>query len=215
MLTTPDEIWQAVATERTTLANLLESISAADWDRPSLCDGWRVRDVVAHVVLSGNPKLTSLVINFIRARGNVNRLILDTSIRYAEETTPQQLLAELRATIPLRVTPPGTTPTDRLMDLLVHIQDIALPLARTVEMPTPAARLAIDRVWKTNWLFHAQDRFSSYRLTATDANWSVGTGPTIEGPIADLLLLTTGRTAKLSALTGAGAALLAERGAAD
>lgn len=82
-------------------------------------------------------------------------------------------------------------------------------------MPTPSARLAIDRVWKTNWLFHAQDRFSPYRLTATDTNWSVGTGPTIEGPIADLLLLTTGRTAKLPTLTGPGAALLAERRAAE
>ncbi|WP_406232844.1 maleylpyruvate isomerase family mycothiol-dependent enzyme [Nocardia sp. NBC_01009] len=208
MTTTSDEIWQAVATERATLVDLLENLSEADWNHPTLCDGWRVREVVAHVILSSSATLGAVLVNLIRARGSIDRMSLDTAVRHADRITSQQLLAELRATIPLRMAPPATTPTDRLMDILVHIQDIAIPLGLSREMPTAAARLALDRVWSADWVFHAKKRLSPYRLTATDTNWTAGTGPTIEGPIAALLLLASGRTAGLSALTGEGVAIL-------
>ncbi|NNH68442.1 maleylpyruvate isomerase family mycothiol-dependent enzyme [Nocardia uniformis] len=208
MTPTSDEIWQAVAAERVTLLELLEGLSESDWDRPSLCDGWRVRDVAAHVILSSSPTIAALLINLIRARGNLTRLSRDTAIRHADRSPSRQLLVQLRATIPLRVAAPGTTPTDRLMDLLVHIQDIAIPLGLSRDMPTASARLALDRVWTMNWPFHAHRKLSPYRLIATDTHWTVGTGPTIEAPIADLLLLATGRTAKLATLDGDGAFLL-------
>ncbi|MCU1646175.1 MAG: hypothetical protein JWN03_6450 [Nocardia sp.] len=211
MITTPDEIWRAVSAERTTLVELLESLPEAEWDHASLCDGWRVRDVVAHVILSSRPRFLSLLANVIRARGSIPRLNLDTAIRYADATSSRQLLADLRAVVPLRLTPPGTTPVDRLMDVLVHIQDIALPLGLEHEMPTASACLALDRVWRTRWLFRAQERFSGFRLAATVTAWTVGTGPAIEGTAADLLLLIAGRTARLSTLTGEGARMLPER----
>lgn len=205
MTPTPDEIWNAVAAERITLADLLETLAEADWERPSLCDGWRVRDVVAHVILSSNAHVASLLFNLLRARGSIDRLNLEMAIRHADRTTPRQLLAELRSAVPLRATPPGTTPADRLMDVLVHIQDIALPLGLTRDMPTASARLAIDRVVTSRWFRGAQERYSAYHLRATDTDWSFGTGPTVAGSLADLLLLVTSRTARLSALTGEGA----------
>ncbi|WP_067570243.1 maleylpyruvate isomerase family mycothiol-dependent enzyme [Nocardia acidivorans] len=211
MTTTPDDIWRAVSAERSTLVELLESLSVPDWDRASLCSEWRIRDVVAHVVLSSNPTLGALLINLIRARGSITRFARDTGIRHAETRSPAQLLDELRATIPLRTTAPGTTPTDRLMDVLVHIQDIAIPLGVRIEMPTAAARLAIERVWRTNWLFHSAQRLAGFHLTATDIDWSAGSGAIVEAPIADLLLLAAGRTARLDALTGPGAAALVQR----
>ncbi|MFI6866071.1 maleylpyruvate isomerase family mycothiol-dependent enzyme [Nocardia sp. NPDC050406] len=211
MTTTPDDIWTGVAAERTTLVELLDSLAAPDWDHPSLCAGWRVRDVVAHVILSSNPTVATLLPALVRARGNIDRLNRDTAIRHADRTSPRQLSDELRAVIPARVAAIGTNPTDRLMDVLVHIQDITLPLGLTREMSTDSARLAIDRVLTSRWFRQVQRRFSEYRLVATDIEWAVGTGPVIEGRIADLLLLTTGRTARLSALSGAGAALLDAR----
>ncbi|MRH87708.1 maleylpyruvate isomerase family mycothiol-dependent enzyme [Nocardia sp. SYP-A9097] len=211
MITTSDDIWRAVATERVTLVELLESISDQDWDRASLCAEWRIRDVVAHVVLSSNPTLGALLINLIRARGSITRFARDTGIRHAEARSSGQLLAELRTTIPMRTTAPGTTPADRLMDVLVHIQDIAIPLGLRVEMPTAAARLAIERVWATKWLFHSEQRMSGFRLVATDTDWTAGTGALVEGPIADLLLLATGRAVRLDALAGPGAAALIRR----
>ncbi|MFF2550649.1 maleylpyruvate isomerase family mycothiol-dependent enzyme [Nocardia sp. NPDC058058] len=213
MSMTDDEIWRAVAAQRVILVELLESLSAPDWDHPSLCADWRVRDVVAHVVLSSNPEFWVLLINLIRARGSITRLARDTGIRHADRVSAPELLAQLRAAIPMRTTAPGTTPADRLMDVLVHIQDIAIPLDRTVEMPTAAARLAIERVWSTGWLFRSEQRLSGFHLLATDSGWSAGSGALVEGTTADLLLLATGRTARVHALTGPGAAELIQRAA--
>jgi hypothetical protein len=51
--------------------------------------------------------------------------------------------------------------------------------------------------------------YRSYRLFATDAEWAVGDGLEIHGPILAILLLLTGRTAGYTELAGPGAAALA------
>ncbi|MEC3915939.1 maleylpyruvate isomerase family mycothiol-dependent enzyme [Nocardia sp. CDC160] len=189
---TTDQIWQAVATERATLADLLCSLSESDWDHQSLCESWRIRDVVAHVILSANPALGSILFGLLRSRGNLHAMIRDTAIRHAAKTPPAQLLTELRATTHLRSTALGTTPADRLMDLLVHGQDIAIPLGITREIPILAARLALDRI-RTAGTFDIRTTLSTHRLTATDTPWTAGTGRPVEAPIAALLLFVTGR----------------------
>jgi uncharacterized protein (TIGR03083 family) len=201
-----EQIWRAVDTERASLVELLESLPKADWSHVSLCDGWRVCDVVAHLVLSARPSIGWILLNVIRARGSLDRAIRDTATRHADCRTTSQLLAELRASVGAHVTVYGTTPLDRLMDLLVHGQDIAVPLGIEREMPVAAARAALDRIWQTRAPFHARKKFSGYRLVASDTEWSVGAGPAIEGSVAALLLLLTGRHAAPNQLTGDGAA---------
>ena len=44
--------WRAIEQERRSLADLLESLTDDQWNTPSLCQGWRVRDVAAHVALA-------------------------------------------------------------------------------------------------------------------------------------------------------------------
>ncbi|MGY4103231.1 maleylpyruvate isomerase family mycothiol-dependent enzyme [Nocardia sp. R16R-3T] len=204
---TIDQIWQAVAAERASLVELLETMSEADWDRSSLCEGWRVRDVVAHIVLSARPSVGWILFNLIRARGDVDRLIRETAIRHAENTTTAQLATELRDSIGLRLTAVGTTAADRLMDLLVHGQDITVPLGIAREMPNDAARLALERVWTTG-MFGSRRKLAAYRLVATDVGWAAGDGLVIEGPAAALLLLATGRHAARDLLAGNGVARL-------
>ncbi|MCP2293899.1 TIGR03083 family protein [Nocardia amikacinitolerans] len=206
-----ENIWRAVARERAELADMLAAIPESAWQRPSLCAGWRIADVVAHVVLSSRVTLGVLAVNMIRARGDIDRMIRDTAIRLADRSTPPELLARLRATVDHRNTAAGTTPTDRLMDLLVHGQDIAVPLGLSREMPVAAARISLDRVWTMGRTFQAARRFSGYRLTATDTGWQRGDGPEIEGPVSALLLLATGREVALDRLTGPGVPGLAAR----
>ncbi|MFI7525030.1 maleylpyruvate isomerase family mycothiol-dependent enzyme [Nocardia salmonicida] len=189
-----DTIWQAVAEERTTLVALLRELPESAWDTETLCVGWRVRDVVAHLVLATRVTIVALVVNLIRARGNTDRLIHDTAVRHADRTSTAELLTELHATIDSRVIPIGTTPIDRLMDLLVHGQDIAVPLGIERVMPTTAAQLSLERVW-TRGAFHARTRLTGYALAATDTGWTAGAGTTISGTAADLLMIVTGRTA--------------------
>ncbi|APE35509.1 hypothetical protein BOX37_17890 [Nocardia mangyaensis] len=189
-----ETIWDAVAHERATLAEMLRELPEAKWDHASLCEGWRVRDVVAHLVLATRVTVGALLVNLVRARGNVDRLILDTAVRHADRTPTARLLAQLRATVDSRVIPIGTTPTDRLMDLLVHGQDIAVPLGIERVMPTAAALLSLERVWTMGAPFHARTRLSGHALTATDTDWSAGTGTPISGTTTELLMLVTGRT---------------------
>ncbi|MEU7144836.1 maleylpyruvate isomerase family mycothiol-dependent enzyme [Nocardia sp. NPDC046473] len=206
---TTEQIWHAVAAERQRMADLLADRSESDWDHESLCADWRVRDVVAHVVLCTRANLGWILVNLLRARGSVHGALRDTAIRHADSVSTRQLHAELRASVPSRFFPIGTIPTDRLLDMLVHVQDIAIPLGLTREMPSVPARSALDRVWATGDRFGIDDRLAGYRLVATDIDWSAGDGLLVEGTAGALLLLATGRTAASSLLTGPGAITLA------
>ncbi|MEU4314341.1 maleylpyruvate isomerase family mycothiol-dependent enzyme [Nocardia sp. NPDC024068] len=190
---TEELVWAAVAAERRSLAGLLAELPEAQWDHPSLCAGWRVRDIVAHILLTSRARLGWLLWQLVLARGSIARMNFETAIRYADGRTPETLLAELNALVTLRHTPVGTTATDRLMDLIVHGQDIAVPLGLEREIPTQAARWSADRIWEMGWPFHAQRDLAGHRLIATDAQWSAGTGTPVRAPIAELLLMLTGR----------------------
>ncbi|MGO4615867.1 maleylpyruvate isomerase family mycothiol-dependent enzyme [Nocardia sp. 2YAB30] len=205
---TNEEIWRAVADERASLVELLGTLSENEWDHGSLCAGWRVRDVVAHIVLSARPSVSWILVNLIRAHGNLDLAIRDTAIRHAENMPTAQLLTELSDSIGVRSTVIGTTPADRLMDLLVHGQDITVPLGIAREMPIDAARSALQRVWTTGAPFNARKKLTGYRLVATDAEWTAGEGLAVEGPVAALLLLATGRRVARGLLAGEGAARL-------
>ncbi|GGL01984.1 maleylpyruvate isomerase family mycothiol-dependent enzyme [Nocardia jinanensis] len=186
-------VWAAVAAERASLADMLEGLSAAQWDRSSWCAGWRIRDVVGHVLLTSRAGVGQVLWELLRARGNLDRMSFTTAVRYAEHRSPETLVAELRAVVDLRHTPVGTTALDRLMDLLVHGQDIAVPLGLRRVMPVDATRWAVERVWQMGRPFHAQRALAGHRLVATDTEWSAGTGAAVPAPIGELLLVVTGR----------------------
>lgn len=188
-----EHAWRAVTTERTGLAGLLTGLTAEQWDHESLCAGWRVRDVVAHILLTSQAKLPWLLWQTALARGSISRMNSRTAIHYADTRSPEALRTELQAIADLRHQPVATNAVDRLMDLLVHGQDIAVPLGIHREMPIDAARWSVERVWNMGWPFHARRTFAGHRLTATDTDWSAGSGTPVAAPIADLLLLLTGR----------------------
>jgi hypothetical protein len=90
------------------------------------------------------------------------------------------------------------------IDVLVHGQDIAIPLDRPRPMPARAAAAAADRVWPSLFPFRAGRNLSGFRFAAADYSWSAGQGLLVEGPIAAILLLLTGRRAALAQLSGPG-----------
>jgi uncharacterized protein (TIGR03083 family) len=91
-----------------------------------------------------------------------------------------------------------------MLDLLVHGQDITVPLGRERPMPSQAAAVAATRAWALNWPFRTRRRLRGLQLVATDTSWTVGTGSPLQGPIADQLLLLTGRPVDPARFTGAG-----------
>jgi uncharacterized protein (TIGR03083 family) len=199
-----EDSWRTIRAQRLSLADLLEGLTDAQWDTPSLCAGWRVRDVAAHVAVAPQvPGLSSMLADAVRARGSFNRLNHDVAVRHAARPITQ-IVAELREHAGSRRLPVVTNYQNILFDILVHGQDIAIPLGLRRDMPVEAARAGASRVWTMGWPFWASRRLRGFRLTATDTTWTVGNGADVRGPIDALLLLLTGRPAALPRLTGDG-----------
>jgi len=205
------DVWTAIDEQRRALVQLLEGLSEEEWGRPSLCDGWTVRQVAAHLALQNTTwsMMPRAMLDLVR-HGSMNGAIHAMACRHAKNPTGQ-IIAEIRDRIGVWRPLPSVTYRDSAIDYLVHAQDIVVPLGRRLDMPTDAAVVAADRVWTSDRMFHARKKLAGYRLVATDTTWSAGHGQEVTGPISALLLLLTGRPAALANLSGAGAAALQAR----
>ncbi|MFI6604023.1 maleylpyruvate isomerase family mycothiol-dependent enzyme [Nonomuraea sp. NPDC050536] len=205
-----DQLWQAIDQERSSLADLFDELSDQEWETPSLCQGWRVRDVAAHLTLAQTGWGTALA-ELATARGSFDRMVHDTAVRQAALPVRQYGIL-LRAMVGSRSKAPVISDLEPLLDALVHGQDIAVPLGRERHVPPLAGAAAAQRVWEMSWPFFARRRMRGIRLAATDCDWSAGDGPLVEGPIAAILLALTGRPAGLSRLSGEGLVTLRRTG---
>lgn len=207
-----DEIWQAVDAQRAGLCELLTGLGDEEWARPSLCAAWTVRDVAAHLTRQQlGPG--ALLAQITQWRGSIDRTTAHVARVHAAAVTTEQIVAEIRATIGSRRHIFGVTYLETLIDILVHSQDIAIPLGRTFEMPAGAAAVAATRALAMRWPppLPAVKAVAGFRLTATDVSWSAGAGPAVQGPMAALLLVICGRLVALPRLSGDGAAELTTR----
>lgn len=209
-----DQTWRVVERERLAIADLLDGLTPEQWESPSVCVGWRVRDVAAHLtVVCLPPSPGSLLVDLARAKGSFDRLNTLATHRRAERPT-EQLVADLRRCASSRKVPVVSNYRNVLFDLLVHGQDIAIPLRLDLPMPVEAAADGASRVWDMGWPFWAKRRLRGLRLTATDVDWSAGSGAEVSGPIRGLLLLLTGRTSTATPLlSGQGLGKLARASA--
>src|ERR1700712_867466 len=89
----PDAAWQVIDRERSGVADLLDDLSDDEGGQPSLCAGWRVRDVAAHLALAHTGPVRAAV-ELARAAGRFDVMIRDTALRHAQ-APPRQLVDEL------------------------------------------------------------------------------------------------------------------------
>ena len=203
-----EDVWRAIDEQRRRLVELLEDLSDDEWENPSLCEGWTVRQVAAHVALQNTTwaAMPRSALETIRA-GSMSGAIHAMACRHALQPT-DQIIAEIQDRIGVWRPLPTVTYLESAIDYLVHPQDIAIPLDRRIEIPADVAAVAAQRVWTSPRMFHARRRFAAYRLVATDIAWTAGRGDEVGGPIRALLLLLTGRHALLADLSGPGACTL-------
>ncbi|HET6292169.1 MAG TPA: maleylpyruvate isomerase family mycothiol-dependent enzyme [Kribbella sp.] len=199
-----DEIWRYVDSERASLADLLSGLTAEQWQMRSVCPGWTVQDVAAHVISSPQARVLPVVSGMVRCRGDFNRFVFEEARRAGSQYSPDEIVAQYGEFAGSRQHPLGTTAVDPLLDVLIHGQDIAIPLGIRREMPVDAARCAADRIWAKSFPFKARKRLEGVHLVATDVDWSAGEGAEIRGPMSALLLLLSGRTVSTPQLTGQG-----------
>src|SRR5690242_16731248 len=128
----PEESWQLIGEHRLAIADLLERLTPQEWEQPSLCTGWRVRDVAAHLALGTSaPTVRVIIRETVRARGNFDRLNHEMAVRHAQLPTGV-ITAQLRDRARSRDLPAVTNCRNVVFDVLVHGQDIAMPVHKTL-----------------------------------------------------------------------------------
>lgn len=205
------DVLEATRQERLDLCSDLDTLDHREWHTRSLCADWTVKDVVAHLTTATTTTVRDMAIGMVRARGDFDRMERDRARSIAERSTPQDLVAALRTTAGSSSRAPLTSIFDPLLDVLVHGQDIARPLGRQRPMPLERAVPALDHAVNSRW-YGTRRRLAGVRVEATDADWRWGDADlVVAGPVADLLLVATGRPAGLAGLRGSGLTMLAER----
>lgn len=200
--------WQRIHAERAALVEVLAGLSEEDWQRDTLCPGWTIKDVAAHVISNPQLRTRHVAAMFGRNLGRgYNAMIFREVKRWSQPRTPADVLAEFARFEGSTRKVPITTTVEPLVDVLVHTQDILRPLGLRHEMAPDAAAEAADRARLVSRLmgWRAMRRV---RMVATDVDWVRGAGPSVEGPMQELLLICTGRAPDAGLVSGDGLELL-------
>ena len=202
-------IWQHIHEERRSLAATLAGLDAEQWEQPSLCEGWTVKEVAAHVI--AHPQIGWAQMPGMVARNlgpGYNATIFREVKRLGERSTRESILADFETYDSSTRKVPTTTPVEPLIDALVHHQDILRPLGLRHEMAPEAAAVAADRSRTLAFLSGSRAVVKGTRMVATDIDWSRGRGPTLTGPVQELLMVCMGRGRVAEGLSGEGTELL-------
>lgn len=200
---------QMACEEREDFAELLAGLSPEQWEQPSLCEHWRVRDVVAHVLSFEELNRWEVVRRFVKGGLLTNRINAIGVAEYARRT-PEQLTELMRASIPPRGFTTGFGGMIALVDGMIHQQDIRRPLGISRVIPPQRLQRVLKLAPRAPALRGAW-RTRGVRLVATDVDWTHGKGPEVSGPGEALLMAMAARPDALNQLAGAGKELLARR----
>ena len=195
--------------ERADLVEFLSTLSPEQWAAPSLCAGWTVHDVVAHVVSYDELDVRGLLRRFARARFLPDRANAVGVDEYRRRT-PQQLVALLADHLTPRGLTAGFGGAIALTDGLIHHQDIRRPLGRHRSVPRERLVAAL-RTALFSPIVRGVVRTRGLRLVATDIAWSFGRGAEVTGPGETMLMAVAGRPSVIDELTGPGRTTLAAR----
>jgi len=201
------DVWTLVHAERAALIGDLERLDDHGWEAPSLCAGWTVHDVVAHLVDTARTTRLGFLVGLARARFDFDRQNARGVVR-ERGSSPEETLERLRRAAPRTSGPPAPLDT-RLVEEVVHGADIRRPLGLTRSYPQEAVVRALRLQTRTPASFGgAKQLVAGVRLTATDADVSIGDGPEVMGSALSLLLAVSGRRVALGDLDGPGVGVL-------
>lgn len=191
------------------MAAFLGTLSPRQWQAPTLCANWRVRDVVAHVICYDELALRGMLALAVRGQFRSSRINAVALARYST-CGPEQLLALLGAHLQPRGLPAALGGRVALVEGVIHHQDIrrGLGLPRVI----PSQRLLIA----LRWALLGPDigglwRIRGVRVVATDLGFSAGAGPEVRGAAEALLMTMAGRRGVVGELSGPGWDKLAGR----
>ena len=204
------DVWDLVHGERAALAADLERLDDEQWRTASLCEGWSVHDVAAHLVANALATPFGLVLGMVRARGDFERMTQQGVDRH-RGATPRETLSSLREVAARRTGPPTRLAPlgSRLVEEVVHGEDIRRPLGIWHDYSAEAIEGALRYQARTPAsVGGSRETAERVTLRATDLDLTLGDGPEVAGPALALLLAISGRDVARADLDGPGVALL-------
>jgi len=201
-----DTIKDMIAAQRAELAEVLAGLPGPGWDQPTLCAGWRVREVVAHITMPFRYGRGRFALELAKSRGRFSEMADRLARQDAAVLSSAELAEAVRSNIGHPWKPPGGGYTGALAHDVIHGLDITVPLGLARLVPEERLRPVLpasldDRSVK----FFGAD-LDGIRFQASDMDWSLGSGAPLEGAASDLLLVLCGRTLPAGHLSGEPAA---------
>jgi len=179
-----------VAPTYTGLAELLTT-AVDTWDAPSLCEGWLVRHVVAHVTMPA--RLTPEQFGAeMEAAGGDFTVLSDTVARRDASLPVADLLSQLRSPGLHAWQPPGGGAAAALSHAVIHSLDVTIALDRSAVAPAEAATAVLDQLTAARGTWFGID-LTGVRLEAADTGWSWGAGQLVRADSGSLVALLSGR----------------------
>jgi uncharacterized protein (TIGR03083 family) len=201
--------WAMIHAERKVLADTIGGLTPEQWRSPSLCAGWTIGFLAAHV-LAGAEQTPGRFLRGMAGTGFRFSALMERDARRRGQLSPQQVAGRLRERTTTTNHPPAPVMA-MLGEVVMHGEDIRRPAGLPGTVADDAANACLQMYTAANFPVGGKKRIHGLRLVATDTGWSYGAGPEVSGPAMSLLLAMTGRAAGLDGLSGEGAAALGQR----
>ena len=198
------DIRVAVAGERADLADVLAGLAEDDWDKATLCAGWRVRELVAHITMPYRLSTPRFLAGMVRAGGKFDLFADRQARRDARELSAAELVECLRQNVDHPWKPPGGGYQGALSHDVIHGLDVTVALGIDRQVPADRLRLILGDLNPRQLKYFGVD-LSGIELQATDLDWTYGTGEPLTGTAQDLLLVLCDRRLPPGHLTGSAA----------
>lgn len=199
-----DDLMPTITAHRRAFGNVLAGLTDADWNAPSLCAGWRVREVVAHMTMPFRSSAPRFLGELVRSRGNFPAMA-DRVARRDAQVPIATLLQGWQRNVEHPWKPPGGGHRGALTHDLVHGLDITIPLGIEHPVGEPALRLVLETAATPLSLRRSGVDVTGIRLVATDLAWTFGDGQPLHGRARDLLMVLMDRRLPAGLLSGAAA----------
>jgi uncharacterized protein (TIGR03083 family) len=200
-MTSDTDLKPVIATRYLALADVLAPLSDADWATPSLCEGWRVREVIAHLTMPARYDQEAFMAELRAREFDFAKLSNDIAARDGQLPV-DRLVADLRSEQLHRWAPPEGGYLGALSHVVIHGLDVTVPLGIKDSTPNEGNLTVLKQLTEGGVHQHFGVRVEGRRLEASDLDWSWGDGQALRGTADDLILVLTGRRIDNNRLEG-------------
>jgi uncharacterized protein (TIGR03083 family) len=205
------DLWNDVNVDREAFATYLRTLSPSEWDAPSWCEGWTVKSVVTHLLVTTTMSKGQIFLAFLSAGFNLDNMSQKLVQKMNAAMSSDEVVRKIHETAGSKNTPPGLKPTGVFSELLVHAGDVSLALKKPFAFAVDHYVVGLNHMKDVQPVLGCKKRIAGLELRATDTTWSTGSGPLVEGSAQMLLMAMTGRRLACDALSGAGVETLRSR----